>query len=82
MIALGLYVGMRISAGVAARRKAERRRSAETTALVTTAAAAALPVLLKSPLVRSVGLPLGGALAALFLLTRADADDRVDGEGP
>jgi hypothetical protein len=54
-----------------ARKKCERRRSAETTALVTTATITALPLLLKSSLMKSIGLPLGAALAAFFVLSKS-----------
>ena len=80
VIALAIYIVAAVTAEGARRREAERRRAAERTALVTTAAIAALPALLKSPLMRNVGLPLGGALAALYLLSRAGgtADDDAD----
>lgn len=71
LIALVIYLVSRIGAGIAERKEAERRRSAETTALVTTAAITAIPLLLKSPLMRSIGLPLGAALAAFFVLSRS-----------
>jgi hypothetical protein len=70
LVALAIYLGMRIAAGIAARRDAQRRHSAERTALVTTAAITAVPMLLKSPLMRSVGIPVGGLLAAAYFLTR------------
>ena len=60
------------------RREAEQRRAAERTALITTAASTALPLLLKSPLVRRFGLPAAGAIAAFYLLTR-DSDDPPGG---
>ncbi len=74
-IALCIYLTKTIADGIAKRREAERRRSAETTALVTTAAASALPLLLKSPLMRKVGIPVGAALAALYLAYRSDSHD-------
>lgn len=70
LVALAIYVVISIIDDIAKRREAQRRRAAETTALVTTAAMTALPMVMKSPLMRSVGLPLGGALAALFLLSK------------
>jgi len=70
VVALGIFIGIRIAAGIAARREAERRHSAEKTALVTTAAITAVPMLLKSPLMKQIGLPVGGALAALYLLSK------------
>jgi len=70
VIALGIFVGIRIAAGIVAKREAQRRHSAEKTALVTTAAITAVPMLLKSPIMKQIGLPVGGALAALYLLSK------------
>lgn len=77
-VALAIYVGMRIAAGVAARRDARRRHSAEKSALVTTAAITAVPMLLKSPLMRTVGIPVGGLLAAAYLLSRPGGQGAED----
>lgn len=74
-IALLIFIVVRIIESIAARKEAQRRRAAETTALATTAAITALPMLLKSPLLRNVGLPLGGALAALYFLSKAERPD-------
>lgn len=65
---VAIYVGMRIAAGVTERRVLANKHRLERTALVTTAAVSALPLLLRSGLMRNVGLPIGGALAALYLL--------------
>jgi hypothetical protein len=70
LIALAVYLAARIKAGAAARAEAERKRGAETTAIVTSAAITAVPLLVKSPLFKKVGLPLGGALAAAYLLSK------------
>lgn len=70
VVALAIFIGIRIAAGIVARREAQRRHSAEKTALVTTAALTAVPMLLKSPLMKQIGLPVGGALAALYLLSK------------
>jgi hypothetical protein len=78
LIAVGIYVTSRVVAEVAHRREVQRRRSAEATALVTTATLTALPILLKSPLMRRIGLPLGGALAALFLLSKSGGKSDED----
>jgi protein-S-isoprenylcysteine O-methyltransferase Ste14 len=69
-IALLIYLAANITAGVRKTRDNDRRRSTETAALVTTAALSALPVVLKSPLVRNVGLPLA-ALTAVILFARS-----------
>lgn len=70
VIALAIYVVSRITASIQHKQEVERRRSAETTALVTTAAVTAVPILLRSPLMKRVGLPLGGAIAAAFMLSK------------
>lgn len=70
LIALSIYLVLRIIDAISSRREAQRRHSAETTALVTTAAITALPMMMKSPLMRTIGLPVGGALAALYLLSK------------
>ena len=72
LVALVIFAVVRIMEGIARREEAQRRRAAETTALATTAAITALPMLLKSPLVRNIGLPLGGALAVLYFLSRSE----------
>lgn len=71
VIALAIYVVSRITAEIAHKKEVERRRSAETTALVTTATITAIPLLLRSPLLKTIGIPLGAALAALFLLSKS-----------
>lgn len=81
MVALTIYLVSRITAQVAHKKEVQRRRSSETTALVTTAAITAIPLLMKSPLMKSVGLPLGAALASLFILSRSRRDnDEATGE--
>lgn len=70
VIALAVYAVIAITDGIAKRRAAERRNSAEKTALVTTAALTALPLVLKSDLMKKVGIPIGGALAAAYLLAK------------
>ncbi len=79
VVALTLYAVSRVTAEIAHKKEVERRRSAETTAMVTTATLTALPLLLKSPLVRSVGLPLGAALAAFLVLSKSGPKA---GDGP
>ena len=70
-IALTVWAVMTITAGISKRRELARRHSAEKTALATTAALTALPLVLQSGLMRKLGLPVGGALAAAYLLTRS-----------
>jgi fatty acid desaturase len=70
VIALAVYAVIAITDGIARRHAAQRRNSAEKTALVTTAALTALPLVLKSDLMKKVGIPIGGALAAAYLLAK------------
>jgi len=71
VVAALTWAGVSAAEAIARRRAAEKRSSAEKTALVTTAALTALPLVLRSSLMRRVGLPVGGALAAAFLLARS-----------
>jgi len=66
VIALILYVALRIQMAAQKRRREELARETETTALVAGAALNILPELFHSSLVRNVGLPV--ALYAAFLL--------------
>jgi hypothetical protein len=77
VLALAVYLGSRVGEGRRKRELANKRRSSETSAFVTTAALTALPVLLKSPLLRTFGLP-AAALAA-FLLVRNSGDEDEKG---
>lgn len=74
VLALAVYLGSVIGKGRHRREISEKRRSSETSAFVTTAAITALPVLLKSPAIRTFGLP-AAALAAYFLLRGDKSDD-------
>lgn len=76
VLALAVFVGTRIGESRRRRERTEKRRSSETGALVTTAALTALPVLLKSPLLRTIGLP--AAAIAAYLLVRGGSDDTDD----
>lgn len=75
VLALAVYLGSMIGKGRHKREVVEKRRSSETSAFVTTAAITALPVLLKSPILRNFGIP-AAALAA-FLLVRG-GNDKID----
>lgn len=81
LIALVVYVVGRSRRVAAQRREATRRHSTERTAMVTTAAMSAVPLLIKSPLVRKFGLPVGAAVAAAFFLSRLSRATRPRG-GP
>lgn len=74
VLALAVFAGAKIGESNRKRRTSERRRSSETGAFVTTAALTALPVLLRSPVIRSLGLP-AAALAAFLLIRNADDKD-------
>jgi hypothetical protein len=78
VIAIGIWATMAIVEGIARRKALERRHAQEKTALVTTAALTALPIVLQSPLMRKVGIPVGGALAAAFLLSKSNGSRRAD----
>jgi arginine exporter protein ArgO len=77
VITAGIVIGIQISENSRKRRLAEKRRSSETGAFVTTAALTALPILLKSPLIRNVGLPLAAVVAAAMLIGKS-RDDKTD----
>jgi arginine exporter protein ArgO len=77
VITAGIVIGIQISENSRKRRLAERRRSSETGAFVTTAALTALPILLKSPLIRNVGLPLAAVVAAAMFVGKS-RDDKTD----
>ena len=71
LIGLVVYGVFHFRATIEARNDAEKARKAEITALVTTAAITALPLIL--PTLRRVGLPAGGAAAALYSLLHSRA---------
>jgi len=59
----------------AARREAERKRMAESSALLTTTIVTLIPAILRSPLLRQIGLPAGAAIASALLLRRGGPID-------
>ena len=67
LAALAVYLSLRAGAARARLAAAEKRRSSEAGAFATTAALTALPVLLRSPAVRTLALP-AAAIAAVFLV--------------
>lgn len=75
LIAAAIVYAIAQARAEAARREAAQRRKSEATALAVAAAADTLPVLLKSPLIRGVGIPLGAAVAAFLLANRLDKSD-------
>jgi len=78
VIAVALWATMAIIEGIARRKALEKRHAQEKTALVTTAALTALPLLLQSSLMRKIGIPVGGALAAAFLLSKSGGHSHAD----
>ena len=59
----------------AARREAERKRMAESNALLTTTIVTLIPAILRSPLLRQIGLPAGAAIASALLLRKGGPVD-------
>lgn len=85
LVALAVYAVIAITDGIAKRRADERRHTGDRTALVTTAALTALPLVMQSDLMRRVGIPIGGALAAAYLLakpTGSHGERRGNGHAP
>jgi len=68
LVALTIFLVAHLQDNIAARQAAEKQKKAEVTALVTTALLTAIPLILRSPLFKEVGLPAGAALASAFLL--------------
>ena len=76
LLALAVFLGTRIGESRRRRELADKRRSSETGAFVTTAALTALPILLKSPALRTLSLP--AAAIAAYLLIRGGNDETED----
>lgn len=77
--ALGAVIALAVASmqdAAAARRTAERKRVTESSALMTSAVAAAIPVILRSPLLREFGLPAGAAIASALLLRKGGPLDQ------
>ncbi len=68
LVALTVFLVAHLQDNIAARQAAEKQKKAEITALATTALITAIPLILRSPLFREIGLPAGAALASAFLL--------------
>lgn len=71
VLAIAVFLGAKIGEGKRHRQVVERKKSYDTNAFITTAALSVLPVLLRSPTVRAVGIP-AAAVAAFFLARKAD----------
>jgi hypothetical protein len=76
LIGLAVYFVFHLRETMESKREAEKKRSAEVTALITTAAITAIPLIL--PTLKRVGVPAGGAAAAIFSLLQAKALGRGD----
>jgi hypothetical protein len=70
VIAAILYIVLKVQMATRRRQQLQRRREAETNSLLTGAAIAAVPELLRSPLVRNIGLPLAIYAGVLLLSPR------------
>lgn len=68
LAALTVFLVAHLQDNIAARQAAEKQKKAEITALATTALITAIPLILRSPLFREIGLPAGAALASALLL--------------
>jgi fatty acid desaturase len=70
VIAVAIFLVAHVQDNIAARQAAEKKKQAEVTALVTTAIITAIPLILKSPLFKEVGLPAGAAIASALMLRK------------
>jgi hypothetical protein len=70
VLALAVYLTVQVQNGIAQRKEAERRRNAEVTGAITTGLLTAAPVLLRSTLLRDIGVPVGIAIASAVLLRK------------
>ncbi|WP_375452498.1 phage holin family protein [uncultured Devosia sp.] len=75
VLGAAVYFGMMLGENSRKRRVTEKRRSTETSAFVTTAAITALPILLRSPVLRNIGLPLAAVVAAALYLGKSHDDN-------
>jgi hypothetical protein len=71
LVGLVVYGVFHFRATVEAHNDAEKARRAEVTALITTAAITAIPLIL--PTLKRVGVPAGGAAAAIYSLLQSKA---------
>ena len=71
LVGLFVYAVFHFRATLEAHNDAEKARRAEVTALITTAAITAIPLIL--PTLKRVGVPAGGAAAAIFSLLQSKA---------
>lgn len=75
VVAIILMLVLHVQDLAAARREEERKRMAQSSTLLSTAIIAAIPTLLRSPLLREIGLPAGAAIASALLLRKGGPID-------
>ena len=68
LLGLAVFLVTHLQDNIAARQAAEKQKKAEITALATTALLTAIPLILRSPLFKEIGLPAGAALASALML--------------
>jgi hypothetical protein len=72
IVAIGVFLVGRLVESAEAKRAAEKKRNSDVAALITTAAITAIPLLLRSPLMRDIGIPAGAALASALWFRKSD----------
>lgn len=75
VVAIVLALVVHLQDLAAQRREEERRRLAQSSTLLSTAIIAAIPTLLRSRLLREIGLPAGAAIASALLLRKGGPID-------
>lgn len=78
VIAVVVFLVAHLQQAAEARRRAEKEKNAEVTALITTALITAVPLILRSSLMKEIGIPAGAALASAMLLKRSGDKRRQD----
>lgn len=68
LVALAIFLVAHLQDNIAARQAAEKQKKAEIAAFATTALLTAIPLILRSPLFKELGLPAGAALASAFMM--------------
>jgi predicted tellurium resistance membrane protein TerC len=72
LLAILVVLIFQLLATLDARETLKKRHDNEMTALVTTAALTAIPMLLRSPLLKEIGIPIGAALASVLWFKKGD----------
>lgn len=75
LLAILVVLVFQLLATIEAREALKKRHDNEMTALITTAALTAIPLLLRSPLLKDIGLPVGAALASTLWFRKGDEND-------